>query len=261
MPPRKKSEPFASTQKFHREAKLNAHSAHSHAVQLESQSVADYNGPIRSRALRGHSPPIHSLPLEVLSEILIFTLPTNQELHKKHFSERRKLINPPLVFCAVCSSWRILMFSTPRLWKKVFIHVWHNINEAQAVRKASGLVQWIERSRPLALTLHISGDPITPRNGEGPKVLIISIISDHAARWDSLYFQPLLSLFHFDMWHSLRRLYSPFWNRMSCANETIPWAHLTHLQIRIPCQDAALIFMQCSKLVYLSMVVYPPIIG
>ena len=162
MPPRKKRKHF------------DAHAG----------NVARYNVPITrsSRSVRG---PIHSLPLEVLGEILISILPSDQELYNKYCSDsqRRKLIHPTLVFCAVCSSWRSLAFSTPRLWNTVIIHIPRNINRAQAKRKATDLVQWIERARPLPMTLHISGYNIETPNGEA----IISVINDHAAHWQSLY--------------------------------------------------------------------------
>jgi hypothetical protein len=260
MPPRKK--PFnTSTRNLHRETQNGAHLNYSRAIQ-SSESAAGYNGPVtRSRVLRAHLPPtIHSLPLEILSEIFIFALPTDQELYRRSRSyEGRKLIIPTLVFCAVCSSWRFLAFSTPQLWNTVVIHLPHDINEAQAKRKAVDLVQWIERSRSLPLSLQISSDIIQPLGLEAP---IISIINDHAARWESLYFQnfqPSSFLFHFDGWHSLQRLYYP----VSCENETVPWAHLTHLQIRkyISCRDALLIFMKCPKLVYLSILVNSTTVG
>ncbi|KAF8323569.1 hypothetical protein F5887DRAFT_1026105 [Amanita rubescens] len=113
--------PFASAQNPCGEAQndaYSAHSAHSHSVQ---QRVAGYNGPVtRSRVLRGHSSSsiIHSLPLEILGEILILALPTDRELCNKYDSERLKLFNPTLVLCAVCSSWRFLAFSTPQLAKR-----------------------------------------------------------------------------------------------------------------------------------------------
>ena len=229
--------------------------------------AAGHNAPItRSRVLRPHSrPTIHSLPLELLSEIFIFVLPTDQEIYTRlesYDNEEWELINPTLVFCAVCSSWRFLAFSTPRLWNRIHIHVPRNINEAQARRKAANLVQWISRSRSLPLTLHVSGHynicSLAEKNAEA---LIISVINDYAARWESWYSQDFTlssSSFRVNGWHSLRRLSYPCSDLVSCANEIVPWAHLTHLHIRdyMACQDATMIFMKCPKLVYLSIMVF-----
>ena len=241
----------------------DAHSTHSHAGE---QSVTSYTW---SPALRNHSPPptsIHSLPLEVLGEILILALPTNQELYDKFYRRKRELINSPLVFCAVCSSWRFLAFSTPRLWVTVVIHIPLDINRARAQRKAAGLVQWIERARQLPITLYISCSDMWEPPKEGPEA-VISVINDHAARWESLYspdFPSKSSSFQFDGWQSLQRLCYSWWDPVACANETVPWAHLTHLEIRISitCWDATMIFMKCPKLVYLSIyAMNPPTIG
>ena len=256
----------------HRETRSGAHPTYSRAELLPAMmSAAGHNGPItRSRVLRALSQPsIHSLPLEVLSEIFVLVLPTDRELYSMpqfYDSERRKLINTTPAFCAVCSSWRSLALAAPRLWNRILIHVPRGMNKAQAQRKAADLVQWISRSHSVPLTLHISGDFAKPRNGKGPEGPIISVIKDHAARWKSLYFrafQPSLSLLHFDGWHSLRRLYYPYFDPASCANQTVPWAHITHLQIRkyIACQDSATIFIKCPKLVYLSILVDPEAIG
>ena len=248
MPPRK-PKPFTSTRNPHRKT-------------LNGAAAAEYNGPItRSRALRAHSPTstIHSLPLEVLSEIFILALPTDQELFSRLESYETEGRYTHLVICAVCSAWRFLAFSTPRLWNSVHIHVpRRGINEAQAQRKAADLVQWIPRSRSLPLTLHISGH-FTRKNPDTP---IISVINDHAARWESLYSRDVTlssSLFHLNGWQSLRRLSYPCLDPVSCANDTVPWAHLTHLQIRIniPLRDATMILMKCPKLVYLSITVDP----
>ena len=211
------------------------------------------------------SPPtIHSIPLEVLSEIFILALPTDQELYSRpqfYDNERRNLINPTLVLCAVCSSWRFLAFSIPRLWTRILIHIPHGINEAQAKRKAADLVQWILRSRSRPLTLHISGSFINfPDTSTRPEARIISVINNHAACWESLHsrdFNLSSPLFHTNGWHSLRRLHYYYSDPAPCANEIVPSGHLTHLQIQhyIPCRDATMIFMTCPKLVYLSIMV------
>ncbi|KAF8332521.1 hypothetical protein F5887DRAFT_894478, partial [Amanita rubescens] len=151
--------PSTSARNLHKGTRNGAHLTYSRAIQ-SSESTAGYNV-TRPRALRARSrrsPPttIHSLPLEILSEIFIFALPTDQELYRRSQSyEGRNMIYPTLVFCAVCSSWRFLAFSTPRLWNTVLIHIPHDINEAQAKRKATHLAQWIERSCSLPITLHI----------------------------------------------------------------------------------------------------------
>lgn len=213
-----------------------------------------------------HAPPIHSLPPELLGETFILALPTDEE-----FFEWSKMIDPqprprlttPFTFCAVCSLWRSLGFSTPRLWQQVFVYVSRRTGEHQARRKALDLVQWINRARLLPLTLYILCSPgsVSFANDEGSLAPIVSVLNNYATRWKFLYLQslrkpwnPSLSrLFHFDGWHTLRGMYlrKPF---DLLRNKTIPWAQLTHLQIWtcIAVPEAMSVFRMCSKLVELS---------
>ncbi|KAF8323567.1 hypothetical protein F5887DRAFT_296289 [Amanita rubescens] len=250
MPPRKRAKPNPS-RNFHREAKNDAHLTHSHTVQ--SQSAVGYNGPLtRSRRLRSHLPPIYCLPPEVLGEIFILALPTDQEIHMTlQFYGSGELLTNPLIFSAVCSSWRLLAFSIPQLWRRISIKFLSNLTVTRAENKAAVLVQWILRSRSLPLTLHISRHYM---NGIGHEAPITSVLNDYAARWESLYFKDLQRsshLFRFDGWPLLRRLYFPC---VSPTSEAVPWAQLTHLQIQryMSCQEAEIIFMKCPKLVHLS---------
>ncbi|KAF8341033.1 hypothetical protein F5887DRAFT_1284140 [Amanita rubescens] len=267
MAPRKKSKPkpkpFTSTGNPHRETRNGVHPTNSRAVQSPESTA----GPItRSRVMRAHSPPpIHSIPSEVLSEIFILASLTDREFFERPYfydNERRTLI-----LCAVCSSWRFLAFSTPRLWNRISISVSH-VKEDQAKRKAADLVQWISRSRSLPLTLHVSGRFSNPSYGAVPDAPIISVINDHAARWQTLYFEHFdpsetSLLFRNNGWHSLRRLRYDYSDPGPCPNENVPWAHLTHLEIQdyTPYRAAAMVFMKCPKLVWLSIFLHPLVIG
>ena len=252
MPPRNRHSKaehrptVASTRRPRGDAENNAHSTRSHAAFTNA--------------------PILSLPLELLGEIFILSLPTIHELYKRHAAEGVKRTNP-FVLCAVCSSWRSLAFSTPRLWKQVFVRVPIGMTKDQASKKAADLVPWIERSRTLPLTLHISCDFYKSLDGAGTESPIVSVLNDYSTRWQSLYLRDHFSvpeippspkplrLFHFDGWCSLRRIsfFGP--HRIPLVNKAIPWAQLTHLHVRghISCQTAETIFMECPKLVQLSL--------
>ncbi|KAF8332496.1 hypothetical protein F5887DRAFT_996613 [Amanita rubescens] len=247
----------------HRNAKSDAHPA----------VGPGHNGPItRSRGVQyANAPTIHRLPLEVLSEIFILAMPTIQEIYawpsSHQPSEGQKIVDPSK-FCAVCSSWRLLAFSTPQLWKHVFVHVPYSITEDQAKKIVADLIPWIERSKPLPLTLHISGDLNVSVHGTGPEAPIVSFLIDHAARWDSLYckrafLDPSSYLppprFHVDVWHSLRRvcligIKSCYLTSCVIVKDTLPWAQLTLLNVQnsITVSQAETIFISCPKLVQLS---------
>ena len=230
----------------------------------------------RCRDLRANAGPhpIHSLPLEILSQIFILALHIDftavAELHEKsRDSERHLQIFNPLVLCAVCLSWRSLAFTTPRLWRRVFIHVPRKLNKTQAKKQAADLVQWIERARSLPLALHISCDfqrQARPPYVTASKHPLISVINDYAARWESLYIQHVVTtlqlgpsptlpstLFQNETWSSFfSKITSFFYPRFFPIDE-FPFAELTHFQVHDGCiASCENIFMKTPKLVQLS---------
>ena len=157
MPPRKRR----------LEARPIQTSASAQRIHKDSPNVVHPNSPIagcRDSCANDPAPrPIHSLPPEILSQIFILTLHIDfaavAELHETpRHSERHLQIFNPLVLCAVCSSWRSLAFATPRLWRRVFIHIPLNLKKGQAEKQTASLIQWIERAHSLPLALHISCD-------------------------------------------------------------------------------------------------------
>ncbi|KIL67071.1 hypothetical protein M378DRAFT_52626, partial [Amanita muscaria Koide BX008] len=58
---------------------------------------------------------IQRLCPEILAEIFTFCLPYAPEVPWR--VERTSSRNAPLLLCSVCSSWRSLAISTPRLWQ------------------------------------------------------------------------------------------------------------------------------------------------
>ena len=279
MPPRKPVPGHTSA----RSHDLAQDDTRSHAVQSDSSAVG-FNDPVTisrasasprsdATALTVESS-IRSLHLEVLSEIFILAMHTDcADVHPKspmpsEGKSRRRMLNP-FFLCAVCSSWRSLAFSTPALWRKVLVHMPFGMSTDQADRRAADLVQWIKRSRSGPLTLYIFCPVSVPLNGTGPEASIISVFTDYATRWEAMYLQPTpihgrqsvpqrSSMFCFDGWRSLRRLCSVDPYRLFAKAETIPWAQLTHLQIHhLTPSDVISILEKCSKLVQLSMTIWP----
>ena len=239
-------ETHTSAQRVHRNAQKDGHS----------------DVPIAGRANAAPRQPIHSLPLEILSQIFIFAL---------HIDLTVATPFNPLVLCMVCSSWRSLAFSTPQLWQRVFIHIPLRLKKAQDENRAV-IIQWIERARLLPLALHIycdyyHGDTERP-NLKAP---FLSVIKEYATHWKSLFFQdqftalqlgpsPTLPPVLFQNGVLLRLLLqkgglfhpvSPF------IYQTFPWAEVTHVELHnhhdISCES---ILKNSPKLVQLSISVY-----
>ncbi|KAF8350373.1 hypothetical protein F5887DRAFT_1278607 [Amanita rubescens] len=270
MPPRRPEPEQASASTSNDSARDDTHA-------VQSKSAAGYNGASASTrsdaAALAFKSPIRSVPLEVLAEIFILALHIDWvEVHPSNYLEpskgesRRRTLNP-FVLCAVCSSWRSLAFSFPKLWRNVVVHIPLGMGEDRAKSKAADLVQWIKRSRSMPLTLYIFCDVSVPLDGTGPGAPIVSVFTDYATRWEVMYHQPTANhwtspppdsvLFSLDGWHSLRRLCSVGLHYRLSGNETIPWAQLTHLQIiaALTPSQATIILKECSKLVQLSIAI------
>ena len=262
MPPRKrrsKAKPIqtsASAQPIHKDSPNVVHPG----------SIAGCRDPCANDSAPR---PIHSLPPEILSQIFILTLHIDftavAELYETpRHSERHLQIFNPLVLCEVCSSWRSLAFATPRLWRRVFIHIPLNSKKGQAEKCTAGLIQWIERAHSLPLALHISCDYDLDDIARKPSFL--SVVNDYATRWESLYLQDRftalqlgpsptfpLALFqngiHWPLLLQTTGLFNPHF-----PIDDFPWAELTHLQLHNPhygisCES---MFKRNSKLVQLS---------
>ena len=281
MPPRK-PEP----EQLSGLAQDDTHHGQARSRALQSESAAGYNDPVTmSHAACSPSDaatltvksPIHSLPFEVLAEIFMFTPPDWVEVHPKsslnsEFGEcesRRRMLNP-FVICAVCSSWRSIALSIPKLWRQVFVNIPSGMSADRAESKAADVVQRIKRSQSGPLTLYIFCDVSVPLDGTGPETPIVSVLTDYATRWEAVYLHrtqddrvsapPRRSvMFHFDGWHSLRRLCSADRHCHLYKNNTIPWAQLTHLQIQpglaFSDSEATILLKKCPKLVQLSIAV------
>ncbi|KAF8350374.1 hypothetical protein F5887DRAFT_298735 [Amanita rubescens] len=270
MPPRRPEPEQASASTSNDSARDDTHA-------VQSESAAGYNGAsacTRSDAAAlAFKSPIRSVPSEVLAEIFILAMHIDRvEVHLSCLLEssegesRRRTLNP-FVLCAVCSSWRSLAFSFPKLWRNVVVHIPLDMGEDRAKSKAADLVQWIKRSRSMPLTLYIFCDVSVPLDGTGPGAPIVSVFTDYATRWEAMYHQPSANhweleaqdsvLFSLDGWHSLRRLCLVGLCYRLSGNEIIPWAQLTHLQIiaALTPLQATIISKECSKLVQISIAI------
>ena len=134
MPPRKRSKPVRS--RAWRTVTLRA--PNSTPCEIRPRAIT------RRSVLR--KPPIHRLPLEVVSYIFILALPSDYELFRRsqmHPEDKPKFVNP-LMSCAVCSLWRSIAVSPRQLWKQAFVFVLKGMKKDRAKQKAAYLLRWIE---------------------------------------------------------------------------------------------------------------------
>ena len=111
--------------------------------------------------------PILRLPPEMLSEI------SNKCLSSNVWDDDFRFISP-LIFGKVCSSWRSIAFSTPRLWSSM------QLNDERDDLRPALVEQWLQRSRKMPLSIYAVSHLISPSPTE---VAIFHVIARNAERW------------------------------------------------------------------------------
>ncbi|KAJ7614740.1 hypothetical protein DFH06DRAFT_1368120 [Mycena polygramma] len=151
------------------------------------------------RSLRGLISPIRRFPPEILSEIFVLCL-RNYPLTDSYTSVDPR--QPPFLFGQICTSWRNISLTTPRLWNNI------RISPTTPMRRGflslAGL--FLERSRPISVRFAMAimtGDNIgTP----------LTLLWSFSTRLESLrldvpvqYLQPLVGMPD-QMFPALRKL-------------------------------------------------------
>ncbi|KAK7025917.1 hypothetical protein R3P38DRAFT_2892539 [Favolaschia claudopus] len=110
------------------------------ALAIQRDRVLNYVAPHRALTSKGRR-----IPQDILEQIFLACLPTHRNA-LMHSTE------PPLVLARVCSSWRFIAFSTPKLWAS--LHIPANTIGTRA--KMVAMVEWLERSAPHPLMLSVN---------------------------------------------------------------------------------------------------------
>ncbi|KAK2462330.1 hypothetical protein APHAL10511_005636 [Amanita phalloides] len=224
--------------------------------------------------------PINKLPQDVLAEIFVFCLP-NPELPKLNGSSSKHVA--PLMLCNVCSSWRMLALSIPRLWQQLFLAFADCMPKTREKDKATALTDaWLKRSGMLPLTLSLRALGSLDGNMEDLQAIIQAVLHtlvDHASRWE--YFRlswtlcppilvprlghtpclrtfilttsrPNIAPFPFSSCPNLTDIFWPYACKIS-SSPNVPWHQLTCLRLgdTMPLSEMLLLLQACPKLVEL----------
>ncbi|KAJ6586341.1 hypothetical protein DFH09DRAFT_977923, partial [Mycena vulgaris] len=132
--------------------------------------------------------PTRHLPLDILQEIFLACLPT-------HRNCVMSATEAPVLLGRICSSWRTISLSTPRLWSSLHIAVpplQGNLGLAlydeKLLQRLEATKIWLSRSGECALSISLQG-PYYPFGSSTPtQILLIRALIPLASRWAHIEF-------------------------------------------------------------------------
>jgi F-box-like len=131
---------------------------------------------LKRKINRFHSPIVRQLPPDVISTVFEFCLPDFSDYQP--FPSKVDLCFP-LSLGAICSYWREIAWSTPRLWSSLVV----------CLKPHTAIVQeWLARSGQLPLSIRILSHPykLIPRDWRQAISALADIINQYSNRWFDL---------------------------------------------------------------------------
>ncbi|KIJ59782.1 hypothetical protein HYDPIDRAFT_118134 [Hydnomerulius pinastri MD-312] len=130
-----------------------------------------------------HSP-VQRMPPEILGIIFENCLPVDE------FS-RAVLSQSPLLLGRVCSHWRQVCLSTPRLWTSLSFHFLEtDLDRTQDEKRVTrALDTWLQRSSPVPLSISFTDHRIFQKETEVLIIWLLLQIRDNCALWKDIYLQ------------------------------------------------------------------------
>lgn len=212
---------------------------------------------------RAVSAPIRSLPNEMLSDIFYATIPP---LDTSFMS----MACMPWAASQVCSRWRSIALSTPRLWSYVSVSVYEETNwgdeapgPSNAERRlqvlSSRLPEYLARSMNASLCIDINIQVVAITTSSVARQILEQLVTE-CARWEvarltlglndcqgilskvkgrlprlhSLHFTSIFSSSDIDFFYIAPRLH--YVNVSYASSRTVPWSQITRLVI-LPVMD------------------------
>ncbi|KAJ7680993.1 hypothetical protein DFH06DRAFT_433882 [Mycena polygramma] len=166
------------------------------AMQRTLDKLAEERGTLSAyvNAHRALMSPIRRLPLDLIEEIFVACIPT----HRNCVMSAEEA---PVLLGRICSLWRAISLSTPRLWCTL-----HIVEPTRPYNPAPGLYDakvaqrleiantWLQRSGkcPLSISLESNLDhgitpPLTPSPSPPSTYLFMDVLMPYASRWKHLH--------------------------------------------------------------------------
>ncbi|TDL17361.1 hypothetical protein BD410DRAFT_794331 [Rickenella mellea] len=131
---------------------------------------------------------VTTLPFDILAQIFLACLPDDPGDDFPTFSAKAA----PLLLGRVCSCWREVALTTPRVWAKLSIRKADEHGNVLTRKPVSAVQAWIRRTGRCALSFRFVTDDFS-RTEE--KQILISILP-HRERWEYLEVHGSLSVYH-----------------------------------------------------------------
>ncbi|KAF7366536.1 hypothetical protein MSAN_00910900 [Mycena sanguinolenta] len=139
--------------------------------------------------------PLRRLPLDIIEELFMACLPTNRNCVMS-------ATEAPVLLGRVCSSWRTISLSTPRLWSRLHIveptrpySANPSLYETKIAQRLEVAKTWLQRSGtcPLSISLesnlhHGISPPLTPTSSHAfpNPYLFLNLLIPLASRWQNI---------------------------------------------------------------------------
>ncbi|KAF8351025.1 hypothetical protein F5887DRAFT_1068775 [Amanita rubescens] len=240
------------------------------------RAVKNYSQPTeRPPLLSEHFFPINRLPQDVLAEIFVQCLPKIELWYSSAEGPPTEDV-APLLLCSVCSSWRKLVLSVPRLWQRLSIRFANEISKSRTEEVIALIHGWIKRSGVLPLALSL-----VSHRSQAIVEAVLGAFVQYASRWEHFHycctdvisaitfpeFGDLPHLRSFSLhegcfedaklqissWPMLTALSWPL-NPTASSSPSLPWDQLTHLTLEhfMTARETLLVIQYCPKLTELE---------
>ncbi|KAJ7037460.1 hypothetical protein C8F04DRAFT_1257025 [Mycena alexandri] len=128
--------------------------------------------------------PLRRLPLDIIQEIFIACLPT-------HRNCVMSAVEGPVLLGRICSLWRTVSLSTPRLWARLHIAEPGRAQQApiyqeKYAQRLAITKAWLERSGRCPLSISFDGSKIHPPGLSEPVNRFLGIVLSYASRWQHI---------------------------------------------------------------------------
>jgi hypothetical protein len=249
------------------------------------RAVKKYSKPTKRQPLPSERFfPINRLPQDVLAEVFVQCLP-KFELGSSIEGLSTEDV-APLLLCSVCSSWRELALSLPRLWQRLSLRFSNTIPmSGSKTEEVIALIHgWIKRSGVLPLTLGLRVRVVVYDDSLVFRAMVEAVLgafAQYASRWEHFHFtddisvtlpefgdMPLLRSFSLRGDYEIAKLQISSWPMLTAlswplhpttsSSPSPPWHQLTHLTLGhfMTARETLLVIQSCPKLTELEIESY-----